>query len=284
MKNKTENFRGKLKDIPSIDELISFCLKQLEIKLPHHYIKKSIQIEIKKIKFAIINGDISSNIRESTYTIISKKIQSENQKQIKSLINGTGIVLHTGFGRAPIDKNILLQSVSDIYPYSNLEYDIINNKRGERNKHINKLINSLTGSESSIIVNNNAAAVMIALNTFSEKKEVIISRGELVEIGGSFRIPDVIEKSNCIMIEVGTTNKTHLNDYKKAINNNTGMIMVAHTSNYKVVGFTKTVELKDLVLLAKRNRIPIFVDVGSGALINYDKFGLPKEKLIKEQF
>ena len=282
MKSNTQNFREKLKQIPSVDELILYCIKQLKVSLPKVYLKKIIKIELEKIKGLIVSGEISSSIKKNVFKTVSDKIILINQKNIKSIINGTGIVLHTGFGRAPIDKNILIEGISDIYPYSNLEYDIINNKRGERNNHINSLISALTYSESSLIVNNNAAAVMLVLNTFSENKEVVISRGELVEIGGSFRIPDVINKSNCKMVEVGTTNKTHINDYKKAINKNTGMIMIAHTSNYKVVGFTESVDLKELVLLAKKNKIPLFVDVGSGALINYNKFEMPKEKMIKE--
>jgi len=282
VKTDSTNFRRKLKKIPSVDELISYCMNQFKIVLPHTYLKKIINAELISIKSLIKEKKIVSNIKEKVYEVIIKKVKFENMKKLSSVINGTGIILHTGLGRAPIDKNLLLQGVNDIYPYGNLEYNIIDNKRGERNNHVNYLVNSLAKSEASLVVNNNAAAVMLALNTFAENKEVIISRGQLIEIGGSFRIPDVIKKANCTMVEVGTTNKTHLKDYKDAINENTGMIMVAHTSNYKVVGFTKSVELNDLALLAESKKIPLFVDVGSGAIINYDKFALPKEKMISE--
>ena len=157
-----------------------------------------------------------------------------------------------------------------------------NGKRGERNSHISDLFNSLSNVDSSLIVNNNAAAVMLMLNSICEGKEVIISRGQQVEIGGSFRIPDVIKKSNCKMIEVGTTNKTHLNDYESEINENTAAILYVHTSNYKVIGFTNEIEISDLSKLATKYNIPLLVDLGSGSLADYKSFGLPMEKLVKE--
>ena len=282
-KNENNNIREVLKSIPSVDQLISYCSQKVDLNLPYPLVKKIIRDKLKEIRKDILNSKLSnSDIEEYCFNLILKEITEAINYKLNNLINGTGIVLHTGFGRAPIDKKLLYKSIDRVYPYSNLEYIIKDNKRGERNCHIDYLINSFTGSESSLIVNNNAAAVLLVLNTFSKNKEVIISRGELVEIGGSFRIPEVIEQSNCTMVEVGSTNKTHLKDFKKAINKNTGMIMIAHTSNYKVVGFTKSVVLQEIIKLAKTKRIPIFLDLGSGALIDYEKYGLPKERLVNE--
>ena len=281
MSKSNQNIREILKNIPSIDHLILYCNK-LKVNLPQVYLKNIIINQVNLIKKEIIDGLIEKDIKKNILQRLEKEVLLNNKNSLNAVINGTGIILHTGLGRAPISKKILLDVVSRIYPYSNLEYDISNNSRGERNNHVDYLINSITGSEASIVVNNNAAAVMLALNTFSNRKEVIISRGELVEIGGSFRIPDVIKKANCKMIEVGTTNKTHLNDYKKVISKKTGMIMIAHTSNYKVVGFTESVDIKKIVQLAKDNNIPTFFDLGSGTIVDYSKYGLSKEKLVKE--
>ena len=279
MKNKTQEL---LKDIPSVDFIIKYFKKKYTIKFHSLLLKKIISTEIKLLKSEILNKKKSDNLKEILFSRIDKKIKKRLENSLDSVINGTGIVLHTGLGRAPLDKNILSKTFENIYPYSNLEFNIEQNSRGERNNHISYLVNSILGSDSSIIVNNNAAAVLLALNSLAERKEVIISRGELVEIGGSFRIPDVINKANCKMVEVGTTNKTHLKDFERAINEQTGLIMIAHTSNYRVVGFTKSVEIKELINLGKKKKIPVFIDIGSGAFINYEKFGLPKEKLVQE--
>ena len=281
MSKSNHNIREILKNIPSIDQLISYCNK-LDVKLPQKYLKNIIINQVNLIKKEIIDGSIEKNIKKSILQRLEKEALLKNKNSLNTIINGTGIVLHTGLGRAPINKQILFNAVNRIYPYSNLEYNVFNNSRGERNSHVDYLINSITESEASIVVNNNAAAVMLALNTFSNRKEVIISRGELVEIGGSFRIPDVIKKANCKMMEIGTTNKTHLNDYKKVISKKTGMIMIAHTSNYKVVGFTENTDIKKIIQLAKDNNIPTFFDLGSGTIVDYSKYGLSKEKLVKE--
>ena len=282
MKNIKQNTREVLKNIPAVDQIILYCYKNVDIPFHYSLLKKIIKLEIKSFKSRILDGDKINDIKKNLYKSIFDKITLLSKNSLKSLINGTGIILHTGLGRAPISKTVLEKTINSIYPYSNLEFDIKNNSRGERNNHISYLVNSITNSEDSIIVNNNAAAVLLVLNTLSNNKDVIISRGELVEIGGSFRIPDVIEKANCKMVEIGTTNKTHLKDFKNAINNDTGLIMIAHTSNYKVVGFTESVEIRDIVKLANKKKIPVFLDLGSGAIISYEKHGLPKETLVQE--
>ena len=282
MKNISSNTREVLKNIPSVDLIILDCYKNHNISFHYSVLKKIVKDEIKIIKSEIINGSIIENIKDNLYKRIFNQISQYSKNSLQSVINGTGIVLHTGLGRSPISKKILNDTINNIYPYTNLEFNVENNSRGERNTHISYLVDSITGSESSMIVNNNAAAVLLVLNSLASNKEVIISRGELVEIGGSFRIPDIINKANCQMVEIGTTNKTHLTDFKKAITNDTGLIMIAHTSNYRVVGFTESVEIKDLIKLGKSKKIPVYIDLGSGAIIGYDKHGLPKEKMVQE--
>ena len=282
MKNINSQTREVLKKIPAVDHIILDCYKRHNITFDYSVIKKLVKQEIKNVKHDIINGSIEKNIKENICNRIDSQIEKYSNSSLKKVINGTGIVLHTGLGRAPISKRILKDTFENIYPYSNLEFEINNNSRGDRNNHISYLMNPMLSSESSIVVNNNAAAVLLVLNTFANNKEVIISRGELVEIGGSFRIPDVIKKANCQMIEVGTTNKTHLKDFENAVNDNTGLIMIAHTSNYKVVGFTESVKIKEIVTLAKRKKIPVFLDLGSGAIIDYARYGLPNEKLVQD--
>ena len=274
MKNNNELY----KQIPSVDDIIKSL--SADIVLPRNLIKNIIRKSINDIKKQISNKELTNNINESLIDLISRRLEKNNKPHLDKVINGTGIVLHTGLGRAPISKEIFKKALDSIYPYTNLEFNLSDGKRGERNHHIDYLINSITGSEASIVVNNNAAAVLLTLNTLAENEKVIISRGQQVEIGGSFRIPDVINKSNCKMVEVGTTNKTHLEDYQEVIKDKTGLILYAHTSNYKVVGFTEEVSLIDLGKLSKKNRIPLVVDLGSGALIDFSKMNLPFENLV----
>lgn len=272
------NQHNLYKDIPSVDQIFNDLA--LELSLPRNLIKNIILDSIELLKLNIKNNRIKKNIKEELYLLIDEKLHKINKPQLNKVINGTGIVLHTGLGRAPISKDIFNKALDSIYPYANLELNLSSGDRGERNKHINYLINSITGSEASIVVNNNASAVLLTLNTLSENKKVIISRGQQIEIGGSFRIPDVINKSNCKMVEVGTTNKTHLKDYEGPIDEDCGLILYAHTSNYKVVGFTEEVSLADLSILSKKNKIPLVVDLGSGALVDFSKLNLPFENLV----
>ena len=279
MKNKLKNdAREALKQIPSVDEIFN----HFHLPIPQDFHKYHINKILNKVRIEIQEGKINNNIRE--YVI--KKVDTMSNKimnnSLRSVINGTGIILHTGLGRAPISKDILLDAISKNYPYSNLEINLSNGKRGDRNKHIDTLFKSLCSCEDVLMVNNNASAVMLMINSICEDKEIVVSRGQLVEIGGSFRIPDVIEKSKCQMVEVGTTNKTHLIDYQNAITSKTAGILYVHTSNYKVVGFTSEVEISSLSDLAKKNNIPLLVDLGSGSLADFKSFGLPMERMVKK--
>ena len=278
--NTTAQGRAALKEIPSVDEVIE-CNSNLLINAPYLYYLNIIRNTLNKIRNDILEGNSFSNVREYSLKQVKEVIMEISTSNMKHVINGTGIILHTGLGRAPLSKELLQEAVDRVYPYSNLELELQTGKRGERTGHVESLINALAGTESALVVNNNAAAVLLMLNTLSEEKNVIISRGEQVEIGGSFRIPDVIRKSGCNMVEVGTTNKTHLKDYQQAITKNTGAFLVAHTSNYKVLGFTQTVELNDLSALAKKHRIPLILDLGSGAIADFQKLGLPHEPTVR---
>ena len=212
------NKQNLYKQIPSVDEIIKSLSPEL-LLIPKNLLKKIIRDSIKEIKLNVINKK-NIKIKDEVFSLINVKLNKINKPHLNQVINGTGIILHTGLGRAPISKNIFNKAFKSTYPYTNLEFSLSEGERGERNNHVNYLINSITGSESSIIVNNNAAAVLLTLNTLAENEKVVISRGQQIEIGGSFRIPDVINKSNCKMLEVGTTNKTHLEDYEQSLKDN----------------------------------------------------------------
>ena len=279
MKSNKINVRETLKYIPSIDEIL------IEIPLnsiPQEFYKSHINRILSIVREQVLNGHSIPNIRKHCLKLIKKNNSNIKNNSLRQIINGTGIILHTGLGRAPIDKKVLFSGIEKNYPYSNLEFNLQNGKRGDRNIHIKELFNSLCKSEDTIIVNNNAAAVILMLNSICENKEVVISRGQLVEIGGSFRIPDIMLKSKCKMVEVGTTNKTHLYDYEKAITEKTAAILYVHTSNYKVVGFSNEIQIADLSKISKKHNIPLLVDLGSGSIADFKSIGLTIEKIISK--
>ncbi len=201
---------------------------------------------------------------------------------LRRVVNATGVVLHTNLGRSLIAKE-LNDHLGDIAShYSTLEFDTDNGKRGSRYSHVEDIICELTGAEAALVVNNNAAAVMLVLSTLSEGKEAVVSRGQLVEIGGSFRIPEVMRFSGAKLVEIGTTNKTHLRDYEKAITEDTGVLLKVHTSNYRIMGFTQEVSVEELAPLASAHGIPLVEDIGSGSLIDFSRYGLSKEPTVQE--
>ena len=237
-KKRIEARRALFKDLPSVDDLYHV----LDIKntsYPRNIIKSLFRQKLSDIRKDIESEKLNNNIRQVSIDIIKTEFKKLTSFNLSNVINGTGIVLHTGLGRAPISKDLFIESFNRLYPYSNLEFNINSNKRGDRNDSIQNIINPILGSKHALVVNNCAAAVLLSLNTFSENKEVIVSRGQQVEIGGTFRIPEVISKAGCIMRDVGATNKTYTKDYLNAISKETGAILYAHTSNYRVIGFTK---------------------------------------------
>lgn len=201
---------------------------------------------------------------------------------LRPVINGTGTVLHTNLGRAPISRAHSEQLQALVSGYSNLEYDLIAGRRGERYSHFEQLLCRITGAEAAMAVNNNAAAVFLVLSALGVGKEIPVSRGELVEIGGKFRVPDVMAQSGAIMVEVGTTNKTRAADYEAVINENTGALLKVHTSNFRIVGFTESASVQELCDLGAKYDIPVIEDIGSGVLIDLSKYGLPYEPTVQE--
>ncbi len=252
------------KDIPSVNKVLLELKK--DINLHDRYLKFLIYEEIDIIKEEIKNGLLQKSSKE-LFLRIKKEVFSRSKPNLVNIINGTGIILHTGFGRAPFNSDSLKKIAKKMEGYTNLEFNLNKGKRGDRQDHVRKLLSSVCESESSLVVNNNAAAVMLSINEIAKGGEVIVSRGELVEIGGSFRIPDIIKASGSTLREVGTTNRTHISDYFNAINKRTKLILKVHTSNYVVKGFTKSIDLNELVSLGKKKNIPVMVDWGSGSLL-----------------
>ncbi|HIP83244.1 MAG TPA: L-seryl-tRNA(Sec) selenium transferase, partial [Desulfocapsa sulfexigens] len=208
--------------------------------------------------------------------------EKKNRPNLQRVINGTGVVVHTNLGRSLLgEESIQALQTAGAY-FTNLEFDLSTGKRGSRYSLVEEIICDLTGAEAAIVVNNNAAAVLLALNTLSFHKNTVVSRGQLVEIGGSFRIPDVMERSGALMIEVGATNRTHLFDYENVIDEDTALLLKVHTSNFRVIGFTSEVSAFDLVTLGKKYQVPVMEDLGSGSLIDLSSWGLPKEPTVQE--
>lgn len=280
--NKNILFRN----IPKVDVILE---KPEIIKLIEQYhrdvVVDAIREEIDKLRsFIKENNDIDlieekiNNLVENITSNV-KKVYSYN---LRKVINGTGTILHTNLGRAIISKKHADYLSDVVTSYSNLEYNLEEGKRGERYSHFEKLICKITGAESAMAVNNNAAAVMLVLSSMAENKEVIVSRGELVEVGGKFRIPDVMKSSNAHLVEIGTTNKTHLEDYEDAITENTGALLKVHTSNFKILGFTESVSIDELCKLGREKDIPVIEDIGSGVLIDLSKYGLEYEPTVQD--
>ena len=211
-----------------------------------------------------------------------RRLERQRKPTLTRAINGLGVILHTGLGRAPLSR-AAQEALADVSEhFSSLEIDIETGRRGSRYRHIEPLLCELTGAEAAMVVNNNCAATLLILSGLAKGKEAIVSRGQLIEIGGAFRIPDVMMQSGCKMVEVGTTNRTHLRDYKNAITPETALLLRVHTSNYKITGFTKEVSLEEMVGLAHEANILVVDDLGSGALVDLSKYGLPKEPLVQE--
>jgi L-seryl-tRNA(Ser) seleniumtransferase len=238
------------------------------------------------VREALKKGENIGDSRDALTACVIQKVQEALAHQLapklKRVVNGTGIILHTNLGRAPLAEEAIAQIVEVAGRYSNIEINLETGSRGSRIDLVESLLCQLTGAQAAAVVNNNAAAVLLALNTLAQGKEAIVSRGELVEIGGSFRIPDIMGRSGAAMVEVGTTNRTHLVDFEEAVGDNTGVMLVVHPSNYKVLGFTAAVALEDLVALAQKKGVATLHDLGGGVLVDLREYGLPYEPLVSD--
>lgn len=284
-----EQRKEMLKNLPKIDEIILLLEKQNIYDLaPREIVKETCRRIVQDLRDKIFNAKKKRPV-ESIPDV--KAVAKEVEKSIKGLyryslrrvVNATGVILHTNLGRAPLCPEALERIMEVGKAYSNLEFDLAKGERGQRYDHVSSLLCALTGAEDALIVNNNAAAVLLVLNTLAQKKEAIVSRGELIEIGGEFRIPEIMQKSATKLREVGTTNRTRLSDYEKAVNEKTGLVMKVHTSNYRIVGFTEEASIESLVELGKSRGIPVMDDLGSGCLIDLDRYGLQHEPTIRER-
>ena len=277
-----------LKKLPKIDEVLLILERQnISDLAPRDIVITTCRKVVQDLRDKIVNAKkkISAETCPDAAAVaqeVEQSIKGLYRYSLRRVVNATGVILHTNLGRAPLCPDALQRIVEVGSGYSNLEFDLAKGERGQRYDHVSSLICALTGAEDALIVNNNAAAVLLVLNTLAEDKEAIVSRGELIEIGGEFRIPEIMSKSTSILREVGTTNRTRIGDYEKAINDNTGMILKVHTSNFRIVGFTEEADIESLVALGKNRGIPVMDDLGSGCLVDLDKYGLQHEPTVRE--
>ena len=274
------------RSIPKVDILLADeGIKVLIETYSRESVMEAIHSEMEKLRAFIGVCEEEEKAKQQIALLnenIAKAVSAMHTPNMKKVINGTGTILHTNLGRAPISFEHMMRAAEIVSGYSNLEYNLEAGRRGERYSHFEKLLCKLTGAEAAMAVNNNASSVLLILSSLAKGGEVIVSRGELIEIGGKFRIPDVMEQSGANLVEVGTTNKTHYEDYEEAITEETKALLKVHTSNYRIVGFTESVGIDELVPIAKEHGIPVVEDLGSGVLINLEKYGLTHEPTVQE--
>lgn len=277
-----------LRSLPSIERLLERPLAcQLSADLSRDRVRdllREITDEMREHLFGEAASSVltTQSMIEAVETRLKLRAAECAQPSLRRVINATGVIVHTNLGRAPLARQAIDAVSEAAGQYSNLEYDLARGERGHRETHCQELIARLAGSEAAVVANNNAAAVLLVLNTLAEGGEVIVSRGELIEIGGSFRIPDVMEKSGATLREVGTTNRTRIADYERAINERTRLILRVHPSNYRIIGFTERPSVREIASLASRAGIPSFEDLGSGCLIDLSSYGVKDEPVVAE--
>jgi L-seryl-tRNA(Ser) seleniumtransferase len=273
-----------LRSLPSVDRLLNDeKLKPVLAQVHHRMAARAIRAYLDELRQNLKEPQAASRKPQAfSMDELVRRLERERKPTLTRAINGLGVILHTGLGRAPLSK-AAQEALADVSEhFSSLEIDLETGRRGSRYRHTEPLLCELTGAEAAMVVNNNCAATMLILAGLAKGKEAIVSRGQLIEIGGAFRIPDVMQQSGCKMVEVGTTNRTHLRDYKGAITPETALLLRVHTSNYKITGFTKEVSLEELVTLAHEAKVLVVDDLGSGALVDLSKYGLPKEPLVQD--
>src|SRR5262245_46191486 len=255
-----------LRQLPSVDEVLRSPVGvELLAAAPKWVVLRAARAEIERLRKDLLAGRTSS--AEPDAARLRRAVAELRRPSLLRVINATGVVLHTNLGRAPLHPDVIARVAEIARGYSNLEYELDARRRGSRHDHVAELVCELTGAEAAAVVNNNAGAVLIALATLAAGREVIVSRGELVEIGGSFRVPDVMRASGATLVEVGTTNKTHPHDYASAIGPNTALLLKVHKSNFAVIGFTAEVEPAELCAIGRERGVPVMIDLGSGSLV-----------------
>ena len=273
--------KQRLRDLPSVDRVLRE-ISHLTERWGHERVTAAIRNTLEHIRmnfdtFAVAD---KSELQNQVISMVKARLEQEAERSLVGVFNLTGTVLHTNLGRASLPAEALDAVITVASRASNLEYDLHAGKRGDRDDHVERLICELCAVEAATVVNNNAAAVLLVLNTLANSAEVPVSRGELVEIGGSFRIPEIMQSSGCVLVEVGTTNRTHLKDYKNALNDKTALLLKVHASNYQIRGFTRSVAETDLAELAHQHGLPFVVDLGSGNLVDFPAFNLPDEPTV----
>jgi L-seryl-tRNA(Ser) seleniumtransferase len=285
--NLSENQQKMLRTLPGVDHVLEHAgtIPFFE-NIPKTIIVNSIRNTLEILRDSILKKNL--NIRKESLSedriikLVKVAVKKAMALNLRHLVNATGVVVHTNLGRSLLPQEVVENITAIAGRYSNLEYDLGGGKRGSRYSIIEDIICEISGAQAALAVNNNAGAVLLCLDTIARNREVIVSRGELVEIGGSFRIPDVMAKSSSILKEVGTTNRTHMKDYENAIADNTALLLKVHRSNYSVIGFTAEVSLKELVELGNRQGRPVMEDLGSGTFIDFSKYGIVKEATVQE--
>lgn len=274
------------RSIPKVDVLLeNQAIQEMIERYSRDSVMEAIRAEMDDLRAFIGGCDEEDKAQEQIALLVSHigdAVEKMHTPNMKKVINGTGTILHTNLGRAPISREHMRKAFDIVTGYSNLEYNLEEGRRGERYSHFEKLLCKITGAEAAMAVNNNASSVLLILSSLAKGGEVIVSRGELIEIGGKFRIPDVMTQSGATLVEVGTTNKTHVSDYEENITEETKALLKVHTSNYKIVGFTESVGIDELMPIAKEHDIPVIEDLGSGVLIDLSKYGLTYEPTVQE--
>lgn len=280
--------RSLLRKLPPVGELLGALeAKEETATLPRSRRVEVVRRVLDRVRRAILEAPEKELVRldcspDALIVEVHRQLELSGRYSLDRVINATGIVLHTNLGRALLSVEALERVRLIGETYSTLEYDVAARERGDRSVHVDSLLRRLTGAEASLVVNNNAAAVLLALESLAHGKEVVISRGELIEIGGAFRIPDIMRRSGARLVEVGTTNRTRLADYAEGINPETALLLKVHTSNYRILGFTESVTAQELVGLGKERGIPVMEDLGSGCFLDLRRFGFPHEPTVQE--
>jgi L-seryl-tRNA(Ser) seleniumtransferase len=272
-----------LHDLPSVEQLLQTPrIVELATAYGRPLTVDALRLSLDKVRAAVKSGADSTPGRDALIARAESLLAEWTRPSLHSVINATGVILHTNLGRAPMSRAAVDAMQTAALGYSNLEFDLSSGKRGSRTVHAETILHRLTGAEAALVVNNNAAAVLLVLSAFAKGKRVIISRSQLVEIGGSFRVPDVMKQSGAKLAEIGATNKVHLRDYEEALTEGAALVMCAHRSNFKLVGFTEEPALKEIVDLTHKYELPFVDDLGSGALLDTAKYGLAHEPTVQE--